>query len=140
MKKKLLVICSIILLILLALGGCTSTEQKATETKKAEEINFTSDVLQIINSSVDIQEDKGIIYNVVVTLYFKNLLNNIINVNYTVDFCDINNNILYSKQYRINNIPKNYIFYTPDVFSYNGENIIDFDHVNIHIVDYEIIG
>ena len=140
MKNKLIVSCSVILLIILALSGCTSTEQKATESKKAEEINFSSDVLQIVNSSVDIQEKNGIIYNVVVTLYFRNLLNNNINVTYVVDFCDKYDNILYSKQYSLKNIPKNYKFYTPDVFSYSGEDIGDFDHVNVRIVNYEIIG
>jgi len=139
LKKKLIVGCSIILLIILVVSGCTSTQQKATKSKIAKEINFQSDVLQLVNSSVQIQEDKGIIYNVIVTLYFKNLLNNRINVNYVVDFCDKNDNILYSKPYRINNIPENYVFYTPDIFSYNGDNVIDFDHVNVHITNFEII-
>lgn len=140
MEKKLIVSCSIILLILLVVSGCTSIQQKATETKKAKEINFQSDVLQLVNSSVDIQKNKGSIYNVVVTLYFKNLLNNKINVTYAVDFCDKSNNIIYNITYNLFNVFPNYRYTSPDVFSYDREKVGSFDHVNVYIVNYKIVG
>ena len=138
MKNKFVILCIIVILTTLSLCGCN--EQKATETKTFEKINFETNVLELVDSSIETLEEGGEILSVTVTLYFKNALNNHVNVTYVVDFCDSNDNILYSKQFDIVNIPRNYIFYTPDVFTYNGEDAYLFDHINIKVTDYEIIG
>jgi len=86
-----------------------------------------------------LKQKQGII-SVTATLYFKNALNNHVNVTYAVDFCDNNDNVLESKQFEIFNIPPNYRFYTPDIFIYTGEDANLFDHINIKVIDYLIIS
>ena len=139
MERKIIVFSVIFLLTALAVSGCVETSTKTDDDKLTDEINYDSDILEIVNSSLDVIEENGEILYVEVTLYFRNLLDDFINVIYRVDFCDTNDNAIYSKEYNLNNIPGNYRFKTPDVFSYDGENVGEFDHINVYIVEYEII-
>lgn len=138
MHKKIIIFGVIIILTMITLVGC---EEKSTSVQKnPKDIFFDSDVLMLVGSSLDIREDRGTIIFVEVSLYFKNLLDKTINVEYAVEFCDKNDKVLYSKPYKIRNLPAGYRELSPDVFSYDGENVADFDHINIHVVDYEVIG
>lgn len=137
MKKILMLPVIIILLLTIFLSGCQ--EQEATVSKTFRNINFDSDVLLLVDNSLDIEKRDDEIYFVEVALYFKNNLNEIVNVTYIVDFCDTNDNVIYSTSLTLAYIPPNHKYTLPDTFSYGGKNVEHFDHININIVDYEII-
>ena len=137
MKKDLLVLGIVIILVTIFFSGC---QEEATSVEKTfENIYFYSDILELVNGSVDVTEDREIITKVETTLYFKNLLDETINVTYIVEFCNKNDNVLYNKTYKIKYFPAGYTEILPDVFSYHGENVADFDHVNIRDLNYKII-
>ncbi len=138
MEKKIVFLGVGIILVTIAFSGC---QEEATSVEKTiENISFDSDILELVNGSLDITKDKEIITRVEVTLYFKNLLDEDINVEYVVEFCDKNDNVLYDKPYKINNLPAEYTEMSPNIFLYHGENVADFDHVNIRVLSYEVIG
>jgi uncharacterized protein YcfL len=136
MKKMPIFFC-ITLLLTISLSGCQ--EQQAIVSNNLEKINFDSDVLVLVHRSFDIREKNGDIYFVEVELYFKNNLNKMINVTYRVDFCDKQDNIIYTKDFTIINLPANYQLRTPDVFTYEGNNVGRFNHVNLSIIKYDIV-
>ena len=137
MKKDLLILGMGITLVTIAFSGC---QEEATLVEKTfENISFDSDILDLVNGSLEVAEDREIITRVEVTLYFKNLLDEIINVKYMVEFCDENDNVLYNKSYEIKNFPAGYTEVSPDIFLYHGGNVADFDHVNVRILSYETI-
>jgi hypothetical protein len=137
MEKKLVFLGIGIILVTIAFSGC---QEEATSIEKAfENISFDSDILELVNGSLDITKDKEIITRVEITLYFKNLLDEDINVEYVVEFCDKNDNVLYDKSYEIKNLPAEYTEMSPDIFLYHEENVADFDHVNIRVISYEVI-
>jgi hypothetical protein len=139
MKEKIVIISIIILLMTLALSGCFG-EQEATKTKETNNINFESDILQIYDSSLDLKKENGEIYKVEAALYFKNNLDAIIKINLTVTFCDINDNIIHTQPYEIRRVLPNYKFVTPSIFTYEGNNVKKFDHININVENYEILS
>jgi len=137
MEKKLVFLGVGIILVTIAFSGC---QEEATSIEKTfEDISFDSDILELVNGSLDITEDKEIITRVEVTLYFKNPLDEDINVEYVVEFCDKNDNVLYNKSYEIKNFPAEYTEISPDIFLYHGETVADFDHVNVRVLSYEAI-
>jgi len=137
MEKKLVFLGIGIILVTIAFSGC---QEEATSVEKIfEDISFDSNILELVNGSLDITKDKEIITRVEITLYFKNLLDEDINVEYVVEFCDKNDNVLYDKSYEIKNLPAEYTEMSPDIFLYHEENVADFDHVNIRVISYEVI-
>jgi len=137
MEKKLVFLGIGIILVTIAFSGC---QEEATSIEKTfEDISFDLDILELVNGSLDITEDKEIITRVEVTLYFKNLLDEDINVEYVVEFCDKNDNVLYNKSYEIKNFPAEYTEISPDIFLCHGENVAEFDHVNVRVISYEVI-
>jgi len=138
MQKKIIIIGAIFISLAITLAGCE--EQSTKIENKHKDIFFESDVLAIIDSSVETFKDNGLIRNVEVTIRFQNLLNERITINYALDFCDKENNTLYHKTYTIGNFPPNYIEQSNNIFSYSGEDAYKYDHVNIYIEDYEIIA
>lgn len=139
MKNKIIFIGTMFLLTIIAMSGCLENQSTTTNTKTFDDINFNSDVLQLVDSNLDIKEENGEIYAVEVELYFKNILTQKINVTYLVDFCDKNDNVLYSKSFTMSYFPPGYTFSTPDIFKYDGENVVYFDHININIESYEFV-
>ncbi len=115
------------------------SESEEPVDKTFENIFFYTDILELVNGSLDITEDKEIITRVEVTLYFKNLLDEVIHVEYVVEFCDKNDNVLYDKSYEIKNLPAEYTEMSPDIFLYHEENVADFNHVNVRFLSYEVI-
>jgi len=136
MEKKLVFLGVGIIVLTIAFSGC---QEEATSVEKTfEKISFDSDILELVNGSLDITEDKEIITIVEVTLYFKNLLDEEINVEYVVEFCDKNDNVLYEEPYGIKYLPAKYTEISPRMLLYSGENVADFDHVNIRLLSYEL--
>jgi len=137
MEKKLVFFGVGVILATIAFSGC---QEEATSVEKTfEDISFDSDILELVNGSLDITKDKEIITRVEVTLYFKNLLDEDINVEYVVEFCDKNDNVLYDEPYGIKYLPAEYTEMSPDIFLYHEENVADFDHVNVRVISYEVI-
>ena len=137
MKKAIFIFVVSILVLTTILSGCTD-DKKAVEKEKAVDISFSSDVLELLDSNVEVREENGKIYFVEVTLYFKSLIDKTANFDYRVDFCDKYDNVLHSRPYSLLNIPANYNIASPDVFSYDGEDTEHFDHVNVYVENYEI--
>jgi len=137
MEKKLIIFGLSIILITIAFSGCQ--EEASTSKESFENISFDSDILELVNGSLDITEDNGITTRVEITLYFKNILDEDINVEYVVEFRDKYDDTLYNQSYEIKNLPAGYEEMSPDIFSYHGGNVADFDHVNISVLNYEII-
>jgi len=137
MEKKLVLFGVSIVLLTITFSGCQ--EEATLVEKNFEGIYFNSDILELVNGSLDITKDKEIITRIEVTLYFKNLLNEDINLEYAVEFCDKNDNVLYYKSYEIKNFPAKYTEASPDTFLYNGKNVADFDHVNVHVLSHKVI-
>lgn len=136
MEKKLVFLGVGIILVTIAFSGC---QEEATSIEKTfEDISFDSDILELVNGSLDITKDKEIITRIEVTLYFKNLLDEDINVSYVVEFCDNNDNVLYDEPYGINYLPAEYTETQPNIFLFHGENVADFDHVDIRVLSYEV--
>ena len=138
--KKIIIFGSILIVVVTALSGCIGN-QTATEKEDNKEINFDSDVLELIDSNIDVKKNNDEIYLVEVALYFKSIQDKTIEiVTYVVDFCDKYDNVLYSKSYSLRNVPANYRVLSPDVFSYDGEDVEFFDHINLYVESYELIG
>jgi len=138
--KKCLSIIGVVIIILttITLSGCQ--EEGATIEKNFEDIYFDSDVLELINASLDIGEKHGVIKKVEVTFYFKNLLDkDITYLRLAIEFCDINNFVLYNHSYEyLSGFPAGYIEKSPNRISYSEANVAYFDHVKINIDEYII--
>jgi len=135
MKKLIIII--IFLVSILSLSGCLN--KSTTVQKKHEYINFKSDVLQLVNSSVDVKEENNVIYKVEANLRFKNIYSERINVTYTVNFCDKDDNKLYGRSFTIENMPAGYVESYGNNFVFSEDNVNNFDHININVIDYEIV-
>ena len=138
MKVHLTYIGIFLILASLILAGCQ--EEGTTTDKKFENVFFESNVLKLVNGTFELRSDKtGIVTQAYVELRFKNILDKDINVTYAVDFCDKNDNIIYSKNYSINYFPAGYTEQLSDPFSYSGEDVMYVDHINIRLLEYKII-
>jgi hypothetical protein len=139
MKKKLFVTGVSILLMMLVFSGCQ--EKGTTVNKTSDKVFFESDILALVNGSLEIIRNKeDVITEARVTFYLKNLLEKpIYNLTLAADFCDNNGNVLYSHPYEyISGFPAEYREASPNRFSYNGENVTYVDHVNLRVVYYRI--
>ena len=136
MKKNLLAIGIGIILMTIVLSGCQ--EEGTTVKKTFENIYFDSEILELVEGSLNFTDDNGIITKADLMLRFKNILNETISVTFNVEFCDKNDNVLYSKPYSINSFPAGWAERSPNRFSYYGNDVADVDHVNVLIVEYEI--
>jgi hypothetical protein len=124
MEKKLVFLGVSIILVTIAFSGC---QEEATSVEKTfENISFDSDILELVNGSLDITKDKD-------------LLDELINVSYVVEFCDNNDNVLYDEPYGIKYLPAEHTEIQPNIFLFHGENVADFNHVNIRVLSYEVI-
>ena len=135
MKKKLILIICLILIIITFLNGCQETKSIKSNDKK--KIFFESNVVELINSNIIFHKDKDKIIRVEVNYLFKNLLNEPVELEITVEFYDKDDNLLHTggPKYidllplysEVNILPANSI-------EYFGENIEFVDHVVI-VVD-----
>ena len=138
MKKYLLILGVVVIALVLALSGCQ--EQATTVENTFENIFFESDILEITNASYDASINKGIIQKVDVTVNFRNKLDKPINnLRLSIDFCDENDNVIHSHPYTYGTpFPAGYSEASPNRFSYDEDNVVLVDHVNIRITNYEI--
>jgi len=139
MKKYnvVLVICSIILLA--GLCGCTGF---GTETQPFSNINYESDVLPIENASiVQIKGSKQQVVGLEFQFRMRNTLDKKIdNIEFQIDFCDKDDNVLQSSPYEyLSPFPADYYERSPNIISFDGPNLDKFDHINMYLVNYEIM-
>ncbi len=139
MKKKFLIIISIIIII--TLSGCQ--EQKAvTAGEKSGQIKLRSSVVELYESSYNINTksikdtytDKiyEIIESIEVKYLFKNIAGKPVDIEVSAEFYDENNKIVGLGGPRYINLPKDYAekVYTPqNSIIYAGSNVADVQYV-----------
>jgi len=139
MKKSILFILGIMIIIISNFCGC---QEDQTIENKFENINFLSEemgVLQLVNGSFILDANKhGVVKSAEATVYFKNLLENTIDITFSIDFVDNNDTIIYNKSKTIENLPGGYTEHLGNNFYYDGENVGLVNHINIRIIDYKI--
>ncbi len=94
MKKQLILIICLILIITTFLNGCQETESIKTNDEK--KIFFESNVVELKESDIIFHKDEDKIVSVEVNYLFKNLLNEQVELEITVEFYDKNDNLLYT--------------------------------------------
>ena len=138
MKKNTFIFgIGVVLLIIVNLTGC---DEKGVEVEEENLIFFDSDIVELVESSLDFTKSGGKIVQADVSVRFRNLLDKTINWTYAVKFCDKDDNVHYQDSLIFGNMPPRYIEQSPNIFSYTGDKANYIDHVNVHILDYEIIG
>ncbi len=134
----------ILIIITLVLSGCQE-ENNQNNTDIDKNVIFLSKdlgLLELVNSSLEILEDDNEEITKVQLLFkFKNLLDKTIRDLYLdISYYDINDNILFNSTFSYPNIPPNYIETDPSrPQSFESSGVENFDHVEIRIVDYEIL-
>jgi hypothetical protein len=133
MKKQLTLIICLILIITTFLNGCQETESIKTNDEK--KIFFESNIVELKKSDIIFHKDEDKIVSVEVNYLFKNLLNEQVELEITVEFYDKNDNLLYTggPKYidliplwsEVNILPANSIDYK------DGEYVEFVDHVVI---------
>jgi hypothetical protein len=123
----------IVILLTCLLSGCQ--EQEATSTNNFENIEFESDVFELINGSLDFVELNNVIIRAEAKYMFKNIADrNVYGVKVIAEFYDKDNNLIYTGG------PKNFslpIGYTEtglspaNVISYTGDRVKEVDYVRI---------
>ena len=142
MKNSMFVIALSIILTMIVFSGC---QENNNNTNISSDVFFLSEDLQLlefVNGSLDITKDEeGIITGVEVLFRFKNLLDKAIkNLSIDIAFCNKNNIVLYNYTFEYNILPAGYTEFLPNRSrQFSGGNVADFDHVNIRIIEYEIV-
>jgi hypothetical protein len=134
----------IIIIITLVLSGCQE-ENIQNNIEIDKNVNFLSNdigLLELVNSSLEIlKDDNEEITRVQLLFKFRNLLDKTIrDLSLDISYYDIDDVILFNSTFSYPNIPPNYIETDPSrpkVFE--GSGVENFDHVNLRIIDYEII-
>ena len=133
MIKKFWPIGVILLLIVCLFSGCQ--EQEATSTNSFENVEFESDVFELINGSLEFVEINNVIIRAEAKYMFRNIAGrDVKDVNVFAEFYDKDDNLVYTGG------PKNFSLlkdYTEtgsspaNVISYNGDRVREVDHVRI---------
>jgi uncharacterized protein YcfL len=133
MKKQLILIICLILLLTTFLNGCQETE--SIKTNDEQKIFFESSVVELKESDIIFHKDDDKIVRVEVNYLFRNLLNEQVELEITVEFYDKNDNLLHTGG------PK-YIELIPlwSEVTILPANSIDYkDDENVEFVDYVVI-
>ena len=134
MNKMGLLIINLIILFIILLSGCQ--EQKATTTgKKFENITLESDLVELVDASLEFNEDNNVKLRVDAEYLFRNIAGREIAITVTVEFYDENDNLITIRgEKHILNIPKNYTEKTvleANNIYYDGEDAYKVNHVKI---------
>lgn len=135
-KHALLVVFSIILAVVV-LSGCGGN-QTATETDEFENIEFESDIVELVHGQVVKKIDKGILIGIDVEYLFKNIADRDIEVKVNLEFYDKNDNIIFRGGPKWIVLPDGYTetqVLGANIISYNGKYTKDVDHVKIFAVE-----
>lgn len=133
MKKKFFLIGTLILFIVILLSGCQ--EQKATTTENNfEKIELESNVVELVDASLEFKEANNVILKVDVKYLFHNIAGRQITVTVNVEFYDKSNNLLSTGGPKYISLPKDYVetsILGANIISLSGEKAAYVDHVEI---------
>jgi hypothetical protein len=135
LKKDVLAIVFCGISIVACLSGC---QESQIEAGKFRGITLESDVVELVNASLDINYDEGEIKNVEVKYLFHNILDRTINtLKITAEFYDKNDNLITIGGPKfINNLPANYV----ESAGYSPANIITLtEKEKVRFVDHVVI-
>ena len=137
MNKMGLLIINLIILFIILLSGCQ--EQKATTTgKKFENITLESDLVELVDASLEFNEDNNVKLRVDAEYLFRNIAGREIAITVTVEFYDENNKLLSTGGPKYITLPKDYTetsILGANIISYSEENASEVDHVKIIAVE-----
>jgi hypothetical protein len=92
-------------------------------------------VVELVNASLDLHEDKNVITKVDVKYLFRNIAGRAVEVSVIVEFYDKNDNLLVTEGPKHISLPKGYRETTPyspaNIISYSGNKVSEVDHVRI---------
>ena len=127
MKNNLCIfLLGIVIFISITLCGCQSNQ---VEDNTYEDI-FESDVVTLINYSLDLNENKsGVITKATINGIIKNSVDRKISVNITAEFYNNNDYLLGKSWYKINNMPIDY--QTTFTIIYNKNNVADVNRIKL---------
>ena len=137
MRKHVLLVVFSIILAVVVLSGCGGN-QTATETDEFENIEFESDIVELVHGQVVKKIDKGILIGIDVEYLFKNIADRDIEVKVNLEFYDRNDNIIFRGGPKWIVLPDGYTetqVLGANIISYNGKYIKDVDHVKIFAVE-----
>jgi hypothetical protein len=128
MRKDIIVVLFGVILITSVFCGCQSSQVK--EDYKAI---FKSDVVNLVNYSVETKKNKTDIVQVTVNGRIENIVDRMINVKITADIYDKNNEYLGNSTFKIKYLrPKpNPGYSTTFTIVYNEENVYKLDHIKL---------
>ena len=133
MKKDPWLIGTILFLSGGILSGCVFQEG-VTVKNNFEGITFESNIVELVNASLDFHEDKNVITKVDVKYLFHNIAGKNVEVTVIVEFYDKNDNLLVTRGPKYIILPKDYVetVYSPaNIISYSGEKVSEVDHARI---------
>lgn len=137
MKKGLFPILVLTILLTAIFCGCQSTQVK---NNKYEDI-FESDIVELTNYSMELDEDKfGVIAKVTISGRIENTLeigDGKLNVIITINFFDNNDNLLGEKNFTIIGLRSKGKTGSSTTFNivYEEENVAQIDHLKIYAVE-----
>jgi hypothetical protein len=128
MRKDVIVVSFVVILITSVFCGCQSSQVK--EDYKAI---FESDVVNLLNYTIDTKKNKEDIVQVTINGRVENIVDRMININITADAYDKNNEFLGSSSYTILYLrPKpNPGHSTTFSIVYNEDNVDRLDHIKL---------
>jgi len=132
MKKIMFLLVVLIYTTTTCLSGCLESESTTTNEKKR--VTLESSVVALKDSDLIFHKDRNKIVRVEAKYLFRNLVNDIVNLVVTVEFYDINNNLLATGGPKyINLLP---LYSEQD---YLGANSIEYSEENAELVDHVVI-
>ena len=135
-KKNYIIVIGILFLLIINIIGCT---EKSIETKEEKKVFLESDLIELVESSLDLTEKHGEITQAEVSFRFKSTTDQTVNIIYLVEFCDKDGEVLHQAQKRIDNLPPGYTEYSPNIFTFIGDSTKNVHHVNIRVIDHEFV-
>jgi hypothetical protein len=137
MKKHVLLVVFSIILAAVVLSGCDG-DQTATETDEFGDIEFESDIVELVHGQVVKKIDEGILIGIDVEYLFKNIADRDIEVKVNLEFYDKDDNIIFRGGPKWIVLPDGYTetqLLGANIISYNGKYTKDVDHVKIIAVE-----
>jgi len=122
-----------VVLIVCLFSGCQ--EQEATSTNGFENVEFESDVFELINGSLDFVELNNVIIRADAKYMFRNIAGrDVKDVDVFAEFYDKDGNLIYTGGPKNFSLLKDYTetgFSPANVISYNGNRANEVDYVRI---------
>ena len=137
MNKKIDIMISIILILIVLLSGCQ--EVSNNNSNLPENIRFESETLELIYANFSKVQDSGNTIRIEIQYQFRNIVDRDVNIITYIEFYDAQDNLLYKSANKTSNYPKGYADETVNplwgIVTYNGEDVDQVDYVIIFAVE-----